>query len=191
MAESETVTTETCEKCRTSYRVSLAFPHRCPSETGLTLTAQLRVMLSSEAYHYCADCHSHCRQTILAVEAAKEAVKARASDAEQLIELRRESLKGICVYCGEVQQYESMEQKSGDEGNRIRVEHIKQCSQRPELKLIRYVEALQRALRLIASETESAASESKSRHRLLFENIGGIAHAALNPSHSHKEKVTG
>lgn len=57
------------------------------SETGLTLTAQLKLMLSSEAYHYCADCHSHCRQTSLAVAAAKEAVKAHVSDAQQLVEL--------------------------------------------------------------------------------------------------------
>lgn len=67
------------------------------------------------------------------------------ADAEQLGELRSEALKGICVYCGEIQQYESLEQKSGEEGNRIRVEHIRQCPQRPELKLIAYCEELQEA----------------------------------------------
>lgn len=67
------------------------------------------------------------------------------ADVEQLIDLRAESLKGICVYCGEIQQYESLEHKSGEGGNRIRVEHIKKCPQRPELKLIAYCEELQRA----------------------------------------------
>jgi hypothetical protein len=114
-------------------------------ETGLLLAPQLKAMLGSEAYHYCADCHSHCRQTVLAVEAAKEAVKAHAADAEQLHELRAEALKGICVYCGEIQQYESLEQKGGEEGNQIRVAHIRQCLQRPELKLIAYCEELQDA----------------------------------------------
>lgn len=37
-----------------------------------TLETQVRQMLEREAYHYCADCHTHCRQTILAVEAVKE-----------------------------------------------------------------------------------------------------------------------
>lgn len=67
------------------------------------------------------------------------------SDAEQLVELRREALKGICVYCGEIQQYGSLEQKSSEEGNQIRVAHIRQCPQRPELKLIAYCEELQEA----------------------------------------------
>lgn len=53
-----------------------------------------------------------------------------------------DDLKGICVYCGYVEQYESMEQKSSEEGNRMRIEHIKQCDQRPELKLIAELERL-------------------------------------------------
>jgi hypothetical protein len=36
------------------------------------LATEVREMLKREAYHYCADCHSHCRQTIFAVEALKE-----------------------------------------------------------------------------------------------------------------------
>lgn len=67
------------------------------------------------------------------------------SDAQQLIELRKEALKGVCVYCGEIQQYQSLEQKASEEGNQIRVAHIRQCSQRPELKLIAYCEELQQA----------------------------------------------
>lgn len=43
---------------------------------GLLLIDQVRAMLQNEAYHYCADCHAHCRQTILAVEATKEAAQA-------------------------------------------------------------------------------------------------------------------
>jgi len=39
---------------------------------ALTLVEQVRAMLNREAYHYCADCKGHCRQTILAVEALKE-----------------------------------------------------------------------------------------------------------------------
>lgn len=48
----------------------------------------------------------------------------------------QEFLKGICVYCAEVMRYDSLEQKNGDEGNQMRIRHIKQCAARPELKLI-------------------------------------------------------
>jgi hypothetical protein len=58
-----------------------------------------------------------------------------------------EALKGICVYCGAVEQYESLEQKAGDEGNRMRIAHIRQCAARPELKLIACVEETIAALK--------------------------------------------
>lgn len=61
---------------------------------------------------------------------------------DELEELRRETLKGMCSYCGLIQHYETLEQKDGDEGKQIRIEHIKQCPQRPELKLIAEVERL-------------------------------------------------
>lgn len=57
-----------------------------------------------------------------------------------------ESLKGICVYCGEVQEYESLEQKAGAEGGGIRIAHIRRCEQRPEKMLIAYAEVLRQAL---------------------------------------------
>jgi hypothetical protein len=67
------------------------------TETQLLLAPQLKAMLDSEAYHYCADCHTHCRQTILAVEAAKEVIKAHASDVEQLSGLRKAATEAIKV----------------------------------------------------------------------------------------------
>jgi len=48
--------------------------------------------------------------------------------------------KSICVYCGEITEYESVEHKVSEDGNRLRVEHIRQCVQRPELKLIAELE---------------------------------------------------
>lgn len=110
------------------------------------------------------------------------------SDAEQLIELRRESLKGICVYCGEIQQYESLEQKSGEEGNRIRVEHIKQCPQRPELKLIAYCEELRRAAQSLLDVIDNA--DYGLDVYSLAPNLRTAAKklaAALNPSPAGKE----
>lgn len=38
----------------------------------LILLPQVTAMLAREAYHYCADCKSHCRQLILTIEALKE-----------------------------------------------------------------------------------------------------------------------
>lgn len=59
---------------------------------------------------------------------------------------QEEALKGICVYCGKIQHYESLEQKTSKEGEALRIEHIKHCAQRPELKLIAYAEQLREAL---------------------------------------------
>jgi hypothetical protein len=56
--------------------------------------------------------------------------------------LRAEAVKGICVYCGYIEQYKSLEQKAGEEGNAMRVAHIRQCEARPELKLIAFSEQL-------------------------------------------------
>jgi hypothetical protein len=56
--------------------------------------------------------------------------------------LRAEALKGICVYCGYIEQYESLEQKASEEGNAMRVAHIRQCEARPEAKLIAFSQQL-------------------------------------------------
>ncbi len=64
-----------------------------------------------------------------------------------LVKQSDEALKGICVYCGAIEQYESLEQKAGDEGNRMRVAHIRQCAMRPELKLIACAEEMIAALK--------------------------------------------
>ena len=76
---------------------------------------------------------------------AKHSLSSTPADAEELVRLRAESLKGICVYCGEIQQYESLEQKASEEGNALRVAHIRQCPKRPELKLIDAMVALHEA----------------------------------------------
>lgn len=55
---------------------------------------------------------------------------------EWLEQFHVDELRGICVYCGEIQSYDSLEQKSGPEGNKIRLDHILQCSQRPERRLL-------------------------------------------------------
>lgn len=94
------------------------------------------------------------------------------SDAEQLSELRKESLKGICVYCGEIQQYESMEQKSGDEGNQIRIAHIRQCPQRPELKLIAYCEELQQAASDLAEWLDMLVVALKANQKFEYNEWG-------------------
>ena len=106
------------------------------------------------------------------------------SDTEQLAELQREALKGICVYCGEIQEYESLEQKSGKEGNRIRVEHIKQCPQRPELKLITYCEELQVVANAALRWLEGGGEVDTIDH------IKDRLRAALNPSRLQEGKET-
>jgi hypothetical protein len=60
----------------------------------------------------------------------------------EVAQLRAEALKGICVYCGYIEHYESLEQKAGEEGNAMRVVHIRQCEARPEAKLIAFSEQL-------------------------------------------------
>lgn len=65
---------------------------------------------------------------------------------DKVRELAAEMLKGVCVYCGEVENYESLEQKAGEVGNQMRIAHIRQCEARPELKLIAEVERLQSLL---------------------------------------------
>jgi|SRR6476659_8090076 len=79
----------------------------------------------------------------------------------EVAELRAEALKGICVYCGYIEQYESLEQKASEEGNAMRVAHIRQCEARPELKLIAFseqlidrVDQLEHALRLALSRAQ-------------------------------------
>lgn len=110
------------------------------------------------------------------------------SDAEQLSELRKESLKGICVYCGEIQQYESLEQKSGDEGNQIRITHIRQCPQRPELKLIAYCEELQEAantaLRWIARVSNQYILGADDPHEVLAQ-----LNRVLTPKHQEEKET--
>lgn len=54
-----------------------------------SLVSQVRRMLNSEAYHYCGDCHTHCRQTILAVEALKESERVNTVLAEALSDARQ------------------------------------------------------------------------------------------------------
>lgn len=60
----------------------------------------------------------------------------------EVAQLRAETLKGICVYCGYIEQYESLEHKASEAGNAMRVAHIRQCEARPELKLIAYGQQL-------------------------------------------------
>jgi hypothetical protein len=71
-----------------------------------------------------------------------EQVSERNALLSEVATLRTEALKGICVYCGYVEQYESLEQKAGEEGNAMRVGHIRQCEARPEVKLIAFSEQL-------------------------------------------------
>lgn len=66
---------------------------RMPAET---LVDQVRSMLAREAFHYCADCHSHCRQLILTVEALKETIRQR--DEERAIVDRVWKVLGITTY---------------------------------------------------------------------------------------------
>lgn len=47
-----------------------------------SLISRVTRMLAQEAYHYCADCHTHCCQTILTVEAFKEALRENIALAE-------------------------------------------------------------------------------------------------------------
>jgi hypothetical protein len=75
------------------------------------------------------------------------AVNERDALLSEVAKLRAETLKGICVYCGYIEQYESLEQKASEEGNAMRVAHIRQCEARPEAKLIAYAEELQTVLR--------------------------------------------
>jgi hypothetical protein len=60
----------------------------------------------------------------------------------EVAQLRTEALKGICVYCGYIERYESLEQKASEEGNAMRVAHIQQCPARPEAKLIAFSQQL-------------------------------------------------
>lgn len=70
------------------------------------LIVQVKRMLEREAYHYCGDCRTHCRQTILTVEALKEseqsrfALHAAAEDMRDAIEAqaaRRALASGLSV----------------------------------------------------------------------------------------------
>src|SRR5689334_13152824 len=47
-------------------------------------------------------------------------VNERAQLLAEVAELHAEALKGICVYCGYIEQYESLEQKASEEGNAMR-----------------------------------------------------------------------
>ncbi len=51
--------------------------------TKSSLILQVSQMLAHEAYHYCADCHSHCRQLTLTVEAFKESLREESSLSER------------------------------------------------------------------------------------------------------------
>jgi hypothetical protein len=70
------------------------------------------------------------------------AVNERDALLSEVAQLRAEALKGICVYCGYIEQYESLEQKASEAGNAMRVAHIRQCEARPEAKLIALSEQL-------------------------------------------------
>jgi hypothetical protein len=71
-----------------------------------------------------------------------EQINERDALLSEVAALRAEALKGICVYCGYIEQYESLEQKASEEGNAMRVAHIRQCQARPEAKLIALSEQL-------------------------------------------------
>lgn len=113
---------------------------------------------------------THCpiENTTIGIAAWNKRANSAPSDTEQVIRLRDEALKGICVYCGEIQQYESLEQKASEEGNRLRVEHIKQCAKRPELKLIDEVIRLREALKhvLACSGIPSDCDDCREAERL-------------------------
>jgi hypothetical protein len=70
------------------------------------------------------------------------AVNERDALLSEVATLRAEALKGICVYCGYIEQYESLEQKASEVGNAMRVAHIRQCEARPEAKLIAFSQQL-------------------------------------------------
>lgn len=57
------------ERWQSRARAAVAGPR---GDVRLILLPQVTNMLAAEAYHYCADCKSHCRQLILTVEALKE-----------------------------------------------------------------------------------------------------------------------
>lgn len=68
-------------------------------EQDESLVAQVLRMLAREAYHYCADCHTHCKQTILTVEALKESVREVAAltlDRDALLAFVREFVRHGC-----------------------------------------------------------------------------------------------
>ena len=69
---------------------------------------------------------------------------------------RGDERKGVCVYCGEITEYESTEQKQSATGNEMRIAHIRQCAHRPELKLIAEVERLMAANIELAKFAEHA-----------------------------------
>jgi hypothetical protein len=97
----------------------------------------------------------------------------------EVAELRAEALKGICVYCGYIEQYESLEQKASEEGNAMRVAHIRQCEARPELKLIAYAEELQTVLR--AAKDALRSYEYGNASPDLAKAIADKANEALTP----------
>jgi hypothetical protein len=76
------------------------------------------------------------------VSALTALVNERDALLSEVAQLRAEALKGICVYCGYIEQYESLEQKASEAGNAMRVGHIRQCQARPEAKLIALSEQL-------------------------------------------------
>lgn len=85
-------------------------PQETPARQGLV--GQVTKMLATEAYHYCSDCHGHCRQLILTVEALKESVRINRDPAFQKLVQAVEALR--CHSCGNRIGWEGEHSKYGD-----------------------------------------------------------------------------
>lgn len=105
-------------------------------------------------------------------------------------QLRAETLKGICVYCGHVEQYESLEHKASEVGNALRGAHIRNCEARPELKLITFSEQLIDEVGRLRDENQRYAKVLSDRLREMealgssFDNLyaeAGRLREALEP----------
>ncbi len=93
-------------------------------------------------------------------------------------------LKGVCVYCGKIEQYESVEQKEGAEGERMRIEHIKQCVKRPELKLIAAIQDLSDAITkaaILAGVIDGSQSLSGPQLVMLCDDLAAAALSRQTP----------
>jgi hypothetical protein len=131
---------------------------------------------------------------------AHKAVNSHAALTDEVTRLREETLKGICVYCGYVEQYESLDQKNSEQGNQMRIAHIRQCAARPELKLIAEVTRLREALDEIrqyrntcmicmdSPDDTELEVEYRKGARAVLSSVAVIARAALQPKAEGEEK---